>query len=98
MSGEVPDVLCAESAEHGITPPLREEASMPFIEVTVVQGVFTAVQKREIIERLTDAMVEIEGENMRQLTWCVVHEVPNGDWGIGGRAVTADDVRAIARA
>ena len=73
-----------------------KEASMPFIHVRVVAGVFTAQQKREIVERLTEAMVGIQGEGMRQLTWCVVEEVPSGAWGIGGQAITADDVRAIA--
>ncbi|HEY1518515.1 MAG TPA: 4-oxalocrotonate tautomerase family protein [Solirubrobacteraceae bacterium] len=70
---------------------------MPLIQVKVVQGVFTSLQRQEIIERLTDAMVEIEGEGMRNLTWCVIEEVPSGDWGVGGRALTADDVRALAR-
>jgi len=70
---------------------------MPFIQVKVVEGVFTSLQKQEIIERLTDAMVEIEGEGMRNLTWCVIEEVASGDWGVGGKALTADDVRALAR-
>jgi 4-oxalocrotonate tautomerase len=70
---------------------------MPFIHVRVVEGVFTAQQKREIVERLTEAMVAVQGEGMRQLTWCVVEEVPSGAWGIGGQAITADDVRAISR-
>jgi 4-oxalocrotonate tautomerase len=75
-----------------------QEAEMPFIHVRVVAGVFTDQQKREIVERLTEAMVAVQGEGMRQLTWCVVEEVPSGSWGIGGQAVTADDVRAMARA
>ena len=70
---------------------------MPFIQVKVVEGVFTSLQKQEIIERLTDALVEIEGEGMRKLTWCVIEEVASGDWGVGGKALTADDVRALAR-
>jgi 4-oxalocrotonate tautomerase len=75
-----------------------QEASMPFIQIKVVEGVFTAHQKREIVERVTEALVEIAGEGMRQLTWCVVEEIPSGEWGIGGQSITADDVRAIARA
>ncbi len=50
-----------------------------------------------IIHRLTDAMVSIEGEAMRGVTWCVVEEVESGDWGIGGKALTTADVRALAR-
>ena len=96
MSGGVPDVSRADRAEDGGDRAQTKEASMPFIHVRVVAGVFTAQQKREIVERLTEAMVGIQGEGMRQLTWCVVEEVPSGAWGIGGQAITADDVRAIA--
>ena len=48
---------------------------MPLINVKLIQDVFTPDQKREIVERLTDAMVSIEGENMRPVTWVVVEEV-----------------------
>jgi len=41
-------------------------------------------------------MVEIEGENMRAVTWCVVDEVRSGDWAIGGNPLTTDDVKALA--
>ncbi len=70
---------------------------MALIQVKLIEGVFTAPQKREIIQRLTDAMVEIEGENMRRTIWCVIEEVASGEWGIGGKTLTADDVRALAR-
>jgi len=70
---------------------------MALIQVKLIEGVFTAPQKREIIRRLTDAMVEIEGENMRRTIWCVIEEVASGEWGIGGEALTADDVNALAR-
>jgi 4-oxalocrotonate tautomerase len=68
------------------------------IQVKVIQDVFTAQQKQEIVERLTDAMVEIEGECMRHTIWCMVEEVASGEWGVGGRGLTADDVKALARA
>jgi 4-oxalocrotonate tautomerase len=70
---------------------------MFLIQVKLISGVFTGPQKRALIERLTDAVVEIEGDGMRQATWCVVEEVASGDWGIGGQTPTADDVRALAR-
>ena len=72
---------------------------MPLIQVKVIKGVFTAPQKQEIVERLTEAMVEVEGENLRQMTWCVLEEaMSNGEWGIGGQILLADDIRALARA
>jgi 4-oxalocrotonate tautomerase len=70
---------------------------MALIQVTVIEGIFTAQQKREIIGRLTDAMVEIEGESMRRSIWCLVEEIASGDWGVGGQSLTADDVKALAR-
>jgi 4-oxalocrotonate tautomerase len=41
-------------------------------------------------------MVEIEGENMRPVTWVVVEEVKSGDWGIGGNPLSTADVKALA--
>ena len=69
---------------------------MPLIQVRLVEGVFSDTQKREIVEKLTDTMVSIEGENMRQVTWCIVDEVKSGDWGIAGKPLTAADVKALA--
>ena len=69
---------------------------MPLIQVKLIENVFTSDQKQEIIEKLTETMVEIEGENMRPVTWVVVEEVASGEWGIGGKALTTADVRALA--
>jgi 4-oxalocrotonate tautomerase len=69
---------------------------MPFVNVKLIESVFDADQKREIIERLTETMVGIEGENMREVTWVVVEEVRSGDWGIGGKALSTEDVKALA--
>lgn len=69
---------------------------MPFINVKVIEGVFGSEQKQDMVRRLTDAMVDIEGENMRPVTWVVVEEVKSGDWGIAGNPLTTDDVRALA--
>jgi 4-oxalocrotonate tautomerase len=69
---------------------------MPLVNVKVIEGVFDDGQKREMIEKLTDAMVEIEGENMRGVTWVVIDEVKSGDWAIGGQALSTADVHALA--
>jgi 4-oxalocrotonate tautomerase len=73
-----------------------EEAVMPLIQVKLIEGVFTEAQKRQMIHKLTDAMVSIEGENMRSVTWVVVEEVKSGDLGIGGKPLTTADVLALA--
>ena len=69
---------------------------MPLVNVKVIAGVFAEAQKREMIRKLTDTMVEIEGENMRGVTWVVLEEVKSGDWAIGGKALSTEDVRALA--
>jgi len=70
--------------------------SVPFINVKVIENVFTDTQKHDIVERLTDAMVAIEGEPMRGVTWVVIDEVKSGDWGIGGQALTTQAVQQLA--
>lgn len=84
--------------QSGITYPDRRTNAMPLINVKLIENVFTADQKHDIVERLTDAMVTIEGENMRAVTWVVIEEVKSGDWGIGGNALTTADVKALAAA
>ncbi len=69
---------------------------MPLIQVKLIEDVFTPAQKKEIITKLTDAMVSIEGENLRSVTWVTIEEVRSGDWGIGGQALTTEAVRALA--
>lgn len=69
---------------------------MPFIQVKLIEGVFSDSQKQEMIRKVTDAMVSIEGEKMREVTWVLIEEVRNGCWGMGGKAITAADVKAMA--
>jgi len=68
---------------------------MPLINVKLIEGVLTAKQKQEVIRRLTDTMVSIEGENTRSVTTVIIEEVKSGDWGIGGNALTTNDVKAL---
>ena len=68
---------------------------MPLVQIKLIEGVFSAEQKKEIITKITDTMVAIEGEKMRQVTYVIIEEVKSGDWGIGGKAMTTEDVKAI---
>ena len=71
---------------------------MFLIRVNLIEGALTGPQKRELVTRLTDAVVACAGENTRQATWCVVEETSGDAWGIGGETVSLDDLRALARA
>lgn len=69
---------------------------MPLINVKVIEGVFTSEQKQEMIRNLTDTMVAIEGEALRQYTVVTIEEIKSGDWGFGGTPFTTKDVKAAA--
>jgi 4-oxalocrotonate tautomerase len=69
---------------------------MLLINVKLIEGVCDDEEKRAMIEKLTEAVVEIQGENMRSVTWVVIDEVKSGDWGLGGDALTTEAVHALA--
>ncbi len=68
---------------------------MPLVDIELIEGVFDKNQKEAMIRKVTDAMVDIEGEAMRGVTWVRVHEVASGNWGIGGKGLTTADVKAL---
>jgi 4-oxalocrotonate tautomerase len=70
---------------------------MPSVDIHVIRGVFSPAQKRDMIGKVTEAMVAVEGEGLRPATVVKVLEVESGDWGIGGRPTTVADVEAMAR-
>ena len=69
---------------------------MPLVDIQLIKGVFTPEQKQHMIQKVTDAMVSIEGEAMRPVTWVRVQEIESGEWAIGGNPLTAADVKKMA--
>ncbi len=69
---------------------------MPVVNIKVIEGVFSKEQKQEMIRRMTDVLVDLEGEYMRPFTVVVIDEVKSGDWGVGGKALSRADVKALA--
>lgn len=70
---------------------------MPLVTIDVIKDVFTPAQKSEMVQRVTEAMIAVEGEAMRPVTWVRIMEVEQGDWAIGGKALGASDVHALAK-
>ncbi len=68
---------------------------MPLAQVKVIKGVFTDDEKREMIERVSEALISIEGESLREKTVVIIDEVASGDWGIGGKALTTEEVNEM---
>lgn len=71
---------------------------MPLVDIQVIKNVFTSEQKGQLIERVTDAMVSVEGEAMRGVTWVRVLEVEEGNWAIGGTRLSAAQIHRMAQA
>ncbi|WCL55199.1 tautomerase family protein [Gimibacter soli] len=70
---------------------------MPLVTIDVIKDVFSPAQKRRMLENVTEAMIAIEGEAMRPVTWVRIQEVEQGDWAIGGQPLAARDVHALAK-
>ena len=68
---------------------------MPLVDIQLIAGVFDKKQKQDMISKVTDAMVQIEGEAMRGVTWVRIQEIASGEWAIGGKGLTAADVKAL---
>ena len=69
---------------------------MPLINVKLVENVYSSKQKVELIEKLTDAMDTVI-PGLKDLTFVIIDEIKEGDWGIGGKAINADIVAEHAK-
>lgn len=69
---------------------------MPLVTIDVIKDVFTPQQKRQLIGKVTEAMVSVEGEGLRGVTWVRINEFAGGDWAIGGQPLQPADVQALA--
>lgn len=58
---------------------------MPIVTIQVIENVFSDEQRDAMIQKVTEAMVEVEGEAMRDKTWVLFEEVREGSWAIGGK-------------
>lgn len=70
---------------------------MPLVTIDVIKDVFTPKQKQQMLDKVTAAMIEVEGEKMRGVTTVRIQEFASGDWAIGGKALSAADVQALAK-
>ena len=65
---------------------------MPLVNITVPAGSLDEAKKQRMIELVTDAVVEAEGftgnDKVRSITWVLIDEVPEGNWGAAGQTVT----------
>ena len=69
---------------------------MPLVTIDVIKDVFTPSEKQQLIAKVTEAMIAVEGEALRGVTWVRINEFESGDWAIGGQPLTASDVQTMA--
>jgi 4-oxalocrotonate tautomerase len=71
---------------------------MPLVNIVVIENVFTPAQKKEMIEKVSEVMISIEGEALRPCTLVKIDEVKDGNWSVGGKVVTAGPTTSRRRA
>jgi 4-oxalocrotonate tautomerase len=69
---------------------------MPLVQIKLIEGVFSDEQKDQMLRKVSDAIIAVEGENMRQVTSVIIEEVKSGDWAMGGNPLKTEDVKALA--
>ena len=69
---------------------------MPLVQIKGVGGYLTLEEKQTLISRVTDALLSVEGEGLRDVTWVTIEDVEPGAWGVGGNPVTVDVLRGMS--
>lgn len=75
---------------------VNKEKVIPLVPAHTIKDVFTPEMKQEVIEKVAQTMVSIEGENVHGVTWVTINEVKSGDWAVGGQALKADYGHTLA--
>lgn len=70
---------------------------MPLVQIKGISGYLSLEQKQALISKVTDAIVSVEGEGLRPVTWVLIEDVASGEWGVGGQPVTTDALRSMSR-
>jgi 4-oxalocrotonate tautomerase len=68
---------------------------MPLAQIKGISGILSLEQKQELIKKVTEAIISVEGEGVRPVTWVIVEDVPSGQWGVGGDPVTTEAVQEM---
>ena len=72
---------------------------MPLVNIRVPEGSLSEEKKRRMIELVTDAVVEAEGygDAVRPITWVIIEEIKDGNWGANGQAVKLADLAKLVK-
>lgn len=68
---------------------------MPLANIKVIEGVFNDFEKQQMIKKVTEAIVSVEGEKLRDKTLVILEETRSGDWGVGGQTFTTQQIKQV---
>jgi phenylpyruvate tautomerase PptA (4-oxalocrotonate tautomerase family) len=75
------------------------ESNYVRVQVLTPVGVLDRDKQLGVVKELTDIVANAAGDpSLRERTWVLLSESPEGGWGIGGHANTNADIAAAARA
>lgn len=75
------------------------ESTYVRVQVLTNAGALDRDKQLAVVERLTDLVARASGdESVKQRTWVLLTEAPNGGWGLSGHANTNDELVGAARA
>jgi 4-oxalocrotonate tautomerase family enzyme len=80
---------------HILEGSLQKAGDQVRINVQLIENVFTPEQKKEMIEKVSEAMISIEGEALRPYTLVKIDEVKDGNWSVGGKIINTSDVHRL---
>jgi len=68
---------------------------MPLITIKMFEGELSDSQAKDLIHKVTEAVIPFVGEKLRENTWVLIEKIASGSWGIGGKAFGLEEVRVI---
>ena len=69
------------------------------VQVLTNAGALDRTKQLAVVEQLTDVIATAAGDpSLRERTWVLLTQAPDGGWGLAGHANTNDELVALARA
>ncbi|MGP9819441.1 tautomerase family protein [Salinarimonas sp. NSM] len=69
---------------------------MPVITVAAPEGAWDRAAKERLVAEITDAVVRVGGERQRGNTRILIQDVPEGNWGSGGKVFVRAPAAPVA--
>ncbi len=68
---------------------------MPLVTIRALEGALTPAQREDLMVRVTDAVVAVQGEGVRNVTWVIFDEIRDRTISIGGDVKSSAYVRGL---